>query len=315
MADSSQKQPRIFLWCWPRSISTAVEKCLSFVDGMQTWHEPYTVAFNAELLSNKAIMKEGTDSDAPISKVLQQYMEMVKTLTDKPNEFSGGKFMPMANFTYPFIKGELEKEEPGKKYIFIKDMAIAVLDHLDALPDVPTRHTFIIRHPYRFLSSQRNMFLRISNYQGDPKEFDMFKASPVVSDTIFQRDGMHWMWKHVQESGKDPHPIVIDAEDVMNHPEIILPKYFHELEIPFDKKYLTWDESIESIRKTWKGALEQVALGYRMGVFDKAFKSSCFNPSAHVMPKREELTPDILKILDFVLPGYEEMYENRIKPE
>ncbi|KAJ8020759.1 hypothetical protein HOLleu_40436 [Holothuria leucospilota] len=314
MADSSQKQQRIFLWCWPRSISTAVEKCLSFVDGMQTWHEPYTVAFNAELLTNKAIMQEG-NSDSPIAKVLQEYNDMMKTLANQPTEFSGGKFMPVANFTYPFVKEELEKEEPGKKYILIKDMATAVLDRLDALPDVPTRHTFIIRHPYRFLLSQRKMFFRISNYQGDPNEFDMFKALPVMSDTIFQRDGMHLVWKHVQESGKDPNPIIIDAEDVMNYPETILPKYLAELGIPFDKKYLTWDESIDSIRKTWKGALEQVALGYRMGVFDKAFNSSCFNPSAHVMPKREELTPDILRIVDFVLPGYEEMYEKRIKPE
>lgn len=308
--EGGNKQTRIFLWSWPRSISTAVEKCLSFIDGVQTWHEPYTVAQFKDFIT----AAENEAEDSPGAAMIKQYMQTMFSIGQQTNEFSDGKFMPITLFDYPFVKSSLEEEEPGKKYILIKDMAAAVLDHYDALPDVPTRHTFIIRHPYRFLLSQRRNFLRMLQYQGDPKEFDTFKASPVLMEKYYQIDAMFLLWKHVKETGKDPNPLIFDAEDIMNYPDKILPKYLSGLGIPFDEKYLTWDAS-EEIIKTWKGALEQVIMGKQAGVFDKAFKSSCFLPNTHSTPKREDLTPDLLRVVDNLMAGYEEMYENRIKPE
>lgn len=158
------------------------------------------------------------------------------------------------------------------------------------------------------------MILRVSNHQGDPADFDMFNSSPMLRDSFYKRDGMHFLWKYVQETGKDPNPIIIDAEDLMNHPDKILPKYLDALGIPFKEKYLTWDESEESL-KTWKGSLDQVVIGKRMGVFEKAFKSSCFMPNTHTTPTKDDLTQDIMNVVGHILPGYEEMYENRIKPE
>lgn len=52
-----------------------------------------------------------------------------------------GKLLTVSyNFSYPFVKSELEKEEPGKRYIFIKDIATAIVDHYEFLPDVSTEH-------------------------------------------------------------------------------------------------------------------------------------------------------------------------------
>ena len=36
---------RTFLWCIPRVMSTALCKCLSFIDGMEVWFEPYLYAY------------------------------------------------------------------------------------------------------------------------------------------------------------------------------------------------------------------------------------------------------------------------------
>lgn len=95
MASKPEKQTRIFVWCWPRSISTAFEKCLSFVEGVQTWHEPYCVAFNSELMANPQAMEPGS----PIAIIFEQFAAMMKTIADQPNEFSDGRFLSADKFT------------------------------------------------------------------------------------------------------------------------------------------------------------------------------------------------------------------------
>lgn len=152
------------------------------------------------------------------------------------------------------------------------------------------------------------MFIALTNYKDDPADFD------VLTGSYYSKDAMHFLWKHVQETGRDPNPIIIDAEDLVNHPDKILPKYLDALGIPFHEKYLTWDASVESL-KTWRGCVENVIIGKRMGVFDKAFKSSCFMPNPRPVPAKEDLTPTLVNIAEFLMPGYQEMYEKRIKPE
>ena len=36
--------PRVIMWCIPRSVSTAFTKCMSFVDGAEIWLEPYAMS-------------------------------------------------------------------------------------------------------------------------------------------------------------------------------------------------------------------------------------------------------------------------------
>ncbi|PIK56179.1 hypothetical protein BSL78_06917 [Apostichopus japonicus] len=149
-----KRQTRVFLWAWPRSISTAVEKCLSFVEGVQTWHEPYTVPNIFELLDKADKGKESSE----VTAMMTQYKEMLLNAGKEPNEFSNSRFMPISKFNYPFVKDQLEQEEPGKQYIFIKDMAAAILNHMDALPDG--------KSPFLFLSTA--MLLDAGEGYGEP---------------------------------------------------------------------------------------------------------------------------------------------------
>ena len=40
-ADIADCGSRTFLWCVPRSTSTALTKCLSFIEGIEVWFEPF----------------------------------------------------------------------------------------------------------------------------------------------------------------------------------------------------------------------------------------------------------------------------------
>ena len=45
--DVSKKRSRIILWCVPRTTSTAFLKCLSAIEGMEIWFEPYSFCCKA----------------------------------------------------------------------------------------------------------------------------------------------------------------------------------------------------------------------------------------------------------------------------
>lgn len=303
------QQTRIFVWSWPRSLSTVFAKFLSCIDDVQLWHEPYIQSFYSN-----AMPKVDEADNQPVTKFYLKTHHAMENLHNQPHEFSDSSLLPISLFTYPFIKSKLEEEEPGKKYIFIKDIAPAIMDHYEFLPNVPTRHTFLIRHPYRFLTSRKRLYMKNTNYQGRPEDFDMHEMSSNIQRRQYERDSMYTLWKYVQESGRDPNPIIIDAEDVSNHPEMVLPQYFAQLGIPFHVKYLTWDSSLDPIKK-WKGSKEQVAINYKNGYFGRALDSCCFEGSPQPTPTREDVTPDIIKMAEFILPGYDEMYEKRVKPE
>lgn len=91
MDQNKGDQTCIFLWSWPRCLSTAIAKCLSFVEDVQMWHEPYTVAFLCKI----AAQSEGK----PISKVFANMMEMSAKLSKAHHEFSNSKLMDMSLFT------------------------------------------------------------------------------------------------------------------------------------------------------------------------------------------------------------------------
>ena len=47
------QNPRVIMWCVPRSVSTAFTKCISFVDGADVWLEPYVIAKAIEEMFDK----------------------------------------------------------------------------------------------------------------------------------------------------------------------------------------------------------------------------------------------------------------------
>ncbi|KAJ8024424.1 hypothetical protein HOLleu_34328 [Holothuria leucospilota] len=306
MNGSNQGQiPRIFLWCSPRVNSTVFEKCMSFVDGVQIWHEPYMVCRQLELLTNPMLMPPY---------LLQKFEEAQNEVDGGKHEFHGAKLEPIDSFSQSWVRGRLEAGERDKKFIFIKDMAAGIVDNLEKLPKgVPCRHTFLIRHPHGYLNSIRKYVMNIYGYTGDPNLFDVTQDNPILHKKN-PRDSIHFLWKTVCSKNMDKEPLIIDADDLINYPHKILPKYFEALGIPYDPKYLKWD-SDDSVVKKWKGAMEHVLWQKRNGVTSRALASTEFVPGQSSAIPRNELSPDIDQFVDFLMVGYKEMYKKRIKPE
>lgn len=55
---------RVFLWSIPRSRSTVFVKCMSFVENVQVWYEPYLYSYHNELLTHPDSDREQMEREA-----------------------------------------------------------------------------------------------------------------------------------------------------------------------------------------------------------------------------------------------------------
>ncbi|KAJ8030644.1 hypothetical protein HOLleu_27112 [Holothuria leucospilota] len=298
-ATATDPPRRIFLWCNPRSLSTVFLKCVSCMDGADVWHEPYVYSLENYIVSRPDL--------------LQRYSQMkfTRRSQDEASVNDEGTLQPASIFRYDWVKEQLEKPlKPGKTFLFVKDAPLAIDGHFDKLPQVPFKHTFIIRNPLRSAPSFRNLCVKIFDYQGDVDQFDMNSCNPYVSIDTAVPDRLYAFWLYVKDN-IEPHPVVIDADDLQIHPEQTLRNYCEAVGIPFKMSYLTWDESKEPLKRinAPKHLISEEADAY-VG----ALSSSSFMPISSSPPNFEDLTPDAQKYCSCLLEGYNEMYQSRIKP-
>ncbi|KAJ8050388.1 Branched-chain-amino-acid aminotransferase-like protein 2 [Holothuria leucospilota] len=139
----------------------------------------------------------------------------------------------------------------------------------------------------------------------------MIESNPYTPIDLPNPNHLHAFWQYVRNI-IDPNPVVIDSDDLQNYPEQILRKYCEAVGIPFKTTYLKWDAG-EKPFKGINGPLRLVADGAYSYV--NAVSSSCFLPITSQPPTFESLNPDERKYCSSILPGYQEMYLSRIKPE
>ncbi|KAJ8040355.1 hypothetical protein HOLleu_14619 [Holothuria leucospilota] len=305
---TSSAPKKIFMWVNPRSLSTSFEKCVGFMDGAQTWHEPYvTCYFN--LLFNDP----DTFTTFPKMKTfVKQFYNAQKLIDAGGHLYQGGNLTSSKQFNHDWVKDQLEKPlAEGKSFMFIKDAAFGIDGYYDKLPEVEAKHTFLIRHPHRVALSVRRLLSHLVEYGGKMEDFEIGSGHPFMAWEKLSPDPMYKLWNYVREN-IDPNPIVIDADDLQNHPEQMLRKYCEAVGIPFKKKYLKWEKSDESL-KYFYGALDQLVWGKNEGVYDAAFLSSSFLPLNSPVP--ETIPDNCIGYANEFQEGYKKMYETRIKPE
>ncbi|KAJ8019006.1 hypothetical protein HOLleu_42666 [Holothuria leucospilota] len=296
--ESKSQIPRIFFWVLPRTCSTVFTKLISFVDGAQIWLEPYDCCFQTKFMLD-------ADSHTPeMEGWCRSMFEATRLVSEGKSPYSGKMHPIRTSVSYSWVKSELEKEEPGKNFIFIKDHASAVVSHLDALPDnVPCRHVFLIRHPAKALSGLRRYALRRST--ADPDKFDL-RTTPMYSKVWDQH---YEFWKYVKEH-LDPDALIVDTDDILNKPLEVLPKLFQQLNIPWKDSYLKWPKSDDIVRE-WKGVEDHFLRGMLTKVFDQAIASECLLPSKP-LENLEDMSKDIQELSKQYMPAYEEMYAQSI---
>ncbi|XP_071505221.1 uncharacterized protein [Diadema antillarum] len=278
--------PRVIMWCVPRSVSTAVTKCMSFVEGAEVWLEPY---FVSRLMYDMYIALHNCDR-------------------------SSFPFEPAA------LKKKLDSIDPSVRFVFVKDMGFGIPpSRFRYLPDKASgfRHLFLIRHPVKVYKSYRKAALELPlpevEKKPDPVTFHVLSSlPPSTEDTEFAFRSLHRLWGHLRERG-DEGMVIMDIDDLITDPSKMLPRLFHALNIPYSEDLLTWDQSADMALK-WRNVCSNVRDSFQYSQwFSNAFKSTCFKPSS-TTTTLEGVTPDIIEVVQKEMPYYEEMYKMRLTP-
>lgn len=320
MASSTSQPTVIFLWMVPRTQSTVLAKCMTFVDDTEVWLEPYlSCDFNNTLYDPNWKKGDPLAERMRESERKNEATEVMKSARKKVAEEESDfpNLIPQKDISYPWVQKQLEKATPDKKFIFVKDESHVIMDHLEYLPNVPTRHTFIIRHPREVYPSWKNMTMRRLDVAGTKswEEWHVADNTPIfpVKD-FFQIH--HRLWKHFQINA-DFDPIIIDGHDLTSKPEVILPKYFKKLGIPYKGSYLEWKEDNDILEKKWRGSADFVLMDTKVAVYTQAANSCKFLPPKFPRGTPSNpgwnITPDLEEVIEGALPYYNEMYENRLQ--
>lgn len=317
MGSNDPRPLRVFLWIVPRSASTAFTKCMSFVDDTEVWMEPYYMCVMNETFNNPewGIGIPAADKMrtfiADLNKS-EEFIAMKKKEAEKASLYPN--VWPQEMFNYPWVKKQLEVDTKDKKYIFIKDQSFAITDRLEYLPDVPTRHTFLIRHPKEVYTSLKHICSsNIESLKTPWDEYHLGNDTPHVPvQDLFKIHRDHW---NFVKKNLDPDPIVIDSFDLTSKPEAILSKYFKRLGIPFKDSYLRWEGDPELVYSSWKGSSEAVIVGSQTDALSPAVKSTRFEPPKYprgTSKPQWKITDELKEYIEDAIPFYEEMYANRL---
>ncbi|XP_071829242.1 uncharacterized protein [Apostichopus japonicus] len=317
MMSSQSDAKRVFLWIVPRTCSTAFSKFMTFVDDTEVWMEPYLASHFNETFYNPNFRVGDPHAERMRERLARNeasdFMKGIRE-TMKNDVKENANVIDQKEISYSWGKQQLEKPTP-KKIIFIKDQALAIIDHLSYLPDVTCRHSFIIRHPAQAYTSFKEMIRNRLDPDGmDWEECHVGNDTPFFPVKDFYKI-QHNLWQHLLETS-EVEPVIIDADDLLTKPEVILSKYFEKLGIPFKESYLQWEDSDDFIRQKWKGSGDFVLLEPKTIVYSRAVKSTGFEPPKipRGTSKPEwKVTPELKEYIEGALPFYEEMYQNRLK--
>lgn len=87
---------RICLWSHPRTLSTAFEKCISFIDGAQIWHEPYVACYLNKLFTDPKTLEKFPN----LLNFLQQFAKAKALLDEGGHIYQGGNLQPASHFRW-----------------------------------------------------------------------------------------------------------------------------------------------------------------------------------------------------------------------
>ena len=194
--------------------------------------------------------------------------------------------------TYEAAAARLLGEYDGYEAVFAKDLAYYIEGKYEKYLQggfSHFKHTFLIRHPLKSIPS----LIRASEKCG--------LSAPLNDIGIKQ---LYHFYKTVQQS-VDPHPIVIDADDLLAHPKATMEHYCKGTGLPFDEKMLTWQPCEFQ---------EWLSYKYHKEFFGTAMASSGFlKPRSHSTTVGD-LSKEAQDVYREVLPFYEAMYRERFQP-
>ena len=293
MADELQ---RVFLWGVSRSMSTALLKCLSYVDGIQIVNQPYATAhFNG---SDR--VRPAPDPD---DKLLNKFLAQSDEFTEEA-ERAPGNWLPPSSMSLQKIRDDLlESSYPDKKVLFCRDQAPYLDGRYDMLPR-GFKYSFLIRHPHKVFRSWRKYLTAIVG------EFsDMRTLPPIVFP---QGRGFKELFELVQyvKENIDPHPIILDADDLLQDPAGILSTYCARMGMPYSSKLLSWEAGAE-ITNTWIECKTVSLANTSQEYYKGALESQRFGKPTPI-PDPASLPEDVRACAEISMEYYQYLYSERI---
>ncbi|XP_072034216.1 uncharacterized protein [Amphiura filiformis] len=299
MAESDPK--RIMMWTLPRASSTVLLKCFSYIPQFQIINEPYNSAMT---FGPEGFRKTGHVNGI---KEYGDFLDSVKKEIEKnPGKYDHG--WDDEKCTYDWVKNTLEGDWPGKKFVFCEDYIYPISTKKDKVPHGFT-HTFFIRNPTSvFLAN------RIGTMENLPSEVAAkFDINDVPSWKIYPKYGYGELLDLIaclkDRDMVQSNPIVIDADDLLKHPESIMRKYCEATGIPYSDSMHTWPAGDPT--PNWHISRGYLAANQIVGFYDPFFSSTGFPPPEDLPTPLPE---DVVKLAARAEPYYQELYKMCIKP-
>ena len=284
---------KIHIWTTDRSLGTVFLKALSSTKDAVIFNGLFTAAyyFGPQRISRK---EEEKADDKKATRRTSNYRHALS------NDV----------FTYEWAEKCLIASYPGKT-VFFKDQAYAFRGMYHKLTE-DSQHSFIIRHPFRVLAGMKKYMVGI--YKGVTMSMPMTEIYATYMPKGFGYIELHDLIMFLCD--KKEKVVIIDADDLQTNPESIMRQYCEAVGLPFQESYVQWEKGEERLyqwhmcRNMLHGGLEEEFGGY----YRSAIESTHFLPPPP-LPSRQDLSSDILEIVDVVLPYYQRLYDMRIKPD
>ena len=294
MADS--KQTRVILWAVYRSCSTATLRAISAIEGGKYFYEPYT---NAAWHGPERVFPK-------VNSILD------KITSDLPG--SDLAYDTSAN-TFSWVKQTLEEAHEGARLVFVKDHAYSLKIAGKSWDVIPSgyQHTFLIRNPKKTIPSWRKLNLEFRPSSGTMVEDEMEAWQDLQMGSLaggFQ--SLLELYEYVKEN-LDPNPFVMDADDLLAHPEIMVPAYCQATGIPFSNKMVEWGEDNgKPAQAKW------IMCTPNLPSFElyckKAVTTARFSKDVESKIKSTQ-SPKEAALIQRCMPFYEQLYQQRHFPK
>ena len=297
-SDGEKRTAKVMIISTPRSVSTALLKCMSCIDGSLAFLEPY--------LLNTWFGKD-REFQGPYDGLInpEEFTDVAEKLQATNIDYG----YDVTESSYAWCKKELEKEYPDKRMVICKEISYGIRDHKADLPN-GYRYVFLIRNPLLVFPSWKKMHQRILQLPLQDLRINAWTEAmiPQYKGSIYKE--MCDLFEFVKKN-RDPSPIVIDAEDLLSNPAKVMQACFKEIAMPYNNSILQWDAS-DAITRQWVVATSCLQVNEVAGLYRNAFNSSQFL-SPKKLPDTNDLTNDEVQFAQDGMPYYEQLYGLRIK--
>ncbi|XP_071803337.1 uncharacterized protein [Asterias amurensis] len=292
-------QTRVLLWAVPRSCSSVLLRSLSNIPDSQIIFELYTSATDPNRLGGPTVSTEPTYEGIEL---------------DGNGLLKGpGSGFKSSICSFEWVKRQLEADYQGKKVIIAKEMAKFITGRYDLIPK-GYQHMFLIRNPYKVFPSWKKLTINLLGGRVKPEDHVLGLNSKELSHPGEAYKEIADLWQHIKENNLDTDPIIIDSDDLLQHPKEILSAVCSRVGIPYSDSLLSWEAGV-SVTDQWMMTSIIKSLSKNLETPNNFRNTTCFKKPVHEseIPDLATFPLDVQRCIENSLPYYLKLFDQRLK--